>query len=692
MISFDLNRHFKNFSLNLFYNEKTYAQLLLDIESFSSFLSLNLSHPGPVALKVKSPYLAFVAILACIKENKSMILLSDLEVDSTIKKLQAQVFFENIIDDEKIKMSFKKDQITCFFPKINLDQEQIILFSSGTTKAPKGIAFSFNNFYYSAKGFAEFFNLTENDKSFMNLPHHHVGGLMILWRTFFSGGKVTTQLSSSLDFISLVPLQLKRMLSDPLQTQILKNIRVILIGGSRFQETLKLECENHGLNVFESYGMSESTSLVLANGKVLPYREIKLDEFGFFEIRGKTKALGFYEKNIFNSFGDGWLKTNDTGFQDSDGNFHFKERSDLIFISGGENINPLFVEELVKENPLIEEAFLIAIPDEKWGEMGILLYQGTPENNLSEEKIKSFLKTKIHPHHLPKFYFETTFNFENNLKPKRSDLKKEAYELYLKSIFSFDFFEIKDAPLIIFFHGFMGDKEDLKNISLPLQSQYSRLYLDLPGHGLTKIENFHSSSDVFNKLSAFISLFSNDPILFGYSMGGRLALHLALNYLTPKFLILESAGLGLTSPHEQATRKEKDFQQFSGINQNELTNFLNTWYENPLFQNYNTHPSYQQEMVKKSRHDFRQWRDSQNYLSSGCLPLMRENLDKISKSSFPLCYIYGELDSKYEDFANQIKLLKGKSYIFIEPILGAAHNPHFTHPSETTQVLTKHLK
>jgi hypothetical protein len=71
---------------------------------------------------------------------------------------------------------------------------------------------------------------------------------------------------------------------------------------------------------------------------------------------------------------------------------------------------------------------------------------------------------------------------------------------------------------------------------------------------------------------------------------------------------------------------------------------------------------------------------------------MRENLDKISKSSFPLCYIYGDLDSKYEEFANQIKLLKAKSYIFIGPILGAAHNPHFTHPSETTQVLTKHLK
>ena len=569
---FDFNQHFQKYKLNPFFEEKTYADALLDVASFSSSLRSNYASFSTIALKVKSPYLTFVAILSCLKEKKIPLLLSHLESDAIIEKLKEQIYFDTIIDDGQIENSFVLNGSEKF-PSIDMNKTALIVFSSGTTSLPKGVALSFSNLYYSAKGFSEFFHQTELDCSLVNLPHHHVGGIMILWRAFFSGGRLTQDLQKAINFISLVPLQLSRMINDGQKLQFLKKIRVILVGGASLTQLLKDETNKHGLNLYETYGMSETTSLLMINGTVLPYREVKLDEQGFFNVKGKTLALGYYESNRFSPISN-WLKTNDQGEQDKHQLFHFKQRADLIFISGGENINPLSIEEIVKQHPAIKDAYLIAIADEQWGEMGILLFEISTDENFSAEDLTAYLKPNIHPHYMPKYFFQTKLNIEGQLKAKRSELKTLAQELVLKNIFSYDYCEVKDAPIIIFFHGFMGDKEDLKNISHHLHSQFSRLYIDLPGHGQTKVKNFYSNPDFFQKLSAFIKLFSNAPIFYGYSMGGRIALHLALNYITPSSLILESAGLGLDDPDEQLQRQIADVNQFAGIEQNQLLDFL----------------------------------------------------------------------------------------------------------------------
>ncbi|MDD4974166.1 MAG: alpha/beta fold hydrolase [Bacteriovorax sp.] len=692
MNHFDFNRHFKKFNRHKFYNEKTYADLLSDVASLSSKFSSQLSSVDTVALKIQSPYLAFVAILASLKEKKLPILFSHLETVSMLERLREQIHYEVIIEDHQIEKTLGSKNLETLFPSMDIIKPALVVFSSGTTSIPKGVALSFNNLYYSAKGFAEYFHRTDNERSLMNLPHHHVGGLMILWRAFFSGGSLTTDLKSPIDFLSLVPLQLKRMMEDNSKLQLLKKIRVILVGGAPLSSALKEEAKVHGLNLYETYGMSETASLLMINGEVLPYREVELDELGFFKVKGKTLALGYFQKNIFFPIPSVWFKTNDLGFRDEFGIFHFKQRSDLIFISGGENINPLLIEEVVKQNSLIKDAYLIPLPDEKWGEMGVLLYQTKTGVDLSAEELNTFLKTKLHPHLIPKFSFKTRLNFEGQLKAKRSELKILAKELYLKNIFSFDFFEVLDTPVIIFFHGFMGDKEDLKNISDPLGAQYSRLYIDMPGHGKTKIENFYTNLDLFQKLSWFINLFSPNPIFYGYSMGGRIALHLALNFLPPQLLILESAGLGLLNSDEQLQRQENDFKQFSGVDQKLLPEFLNHWYQNPIFYKFSEHPSYKSEIDKRSLHDFTEWRDSQKFLSAGCFPLLKENLAKISITSFPLLYIYGENDFKYKDFAQRLRPLDPARKVSILAIAGSGHNPHKTHPLEMIAKLTNCLK
>lgn len=669
----------------------TYADLLADISSFSSSPFFKEISASCVALKIKSPYLCFVAILSCMNTDKLAVLISHLETDTGIKKLNEQVHFDLIIEDHHVEKNSGSTHLNFKFKSIDFDKPLLVLFSSGSTSAPKGVVLSFNNLYYSAIGFSEFFNQGPKDCSLINLPHHHVGGLMILWRSFFQGGSVTTDINKTPDFISLVPLQLKRMMEDQNKIQTLRKIRVILIGGAPLTSVLKSKALELGLKLFQTYGMTETASALMINGHVLPYREVMIDDDGFFRVQGKTLALGHYQNNEFILFQKKWFKTNDRGVKDSQGIFHFIERSDLIFISGGENINPLHIEETVKENPLIKDAYLIGIADEQWGEIGILLYETHSGAELRAGDLLSELKIKLHPHLVPKFCFKTAFELNGQIKVKRFELKNLAKKLYLKHIFSFNFIENKDKPTIVFFHGFMGNQDDLAEISTHLKSRYSLLYLDLPGHGETQIKHFHSFNDLFIKLTSFIKLFSNDPIFYGYSMGGRIALHLALNFFPPKKLILESAGLGLESTFEQQNRQKNDFNLFSNTHQHNLPEFLNRWYENPMFFKFTQHKNYQNEIRNRSQHDLTQWRDSQKYLSSGFFPLLRENLELMKKTKFPLFYIFGEEDHKYKNYAKNLAKMNLETIKTI-CISSSGHNPHKTHPTEIAKILTETLK
>ncbi|RPJ78852.1 MAG: alpha/beta fold hydrolase [Alphaproteobacteria bacterium] len=613
-----------------------------------------------------------------------------------LKKLNRQIQCGYVITD-----SHFENLIQCGDDNLALtstfNDPCVVVFSSGTTSAPKGIALSFKNLYFSALGFSQFFSQKAHDISLINLPHHHVGGLMILWRAFFTGGKVVSDLSGPIDFISLVPLQLKRMLEDQSKLDILKKIKVILIGGAALAPSLKKEAEKRGLSLYETYGMSETTSLVMINGEVLPYRQLRLDDSNLFNVKGETLAVGYFENQTLMPFTQEWFKTNDVGLMTNNGRYQFKERADLVFICGGENINPLIVEEVAKDHPGITDAYLIPIPDEEWGEIGVLLYEPTDISRTSNEQLnielKKNLKNSIHPHLIPKFFFPTILRFEGQLKPKRSELKKIAMNLYLKSIFSCKHIEhsTKNAPLLVLFHGFMGDKFDLIDCLTPLQSKYSILSIDLPGHGDTRIENFHSLQDVLQKLANFIKIFSPTPTYYGYSMGGRVALLLALNHLPPEQLLLESTGLGLNDENEKLIRLNTDQSLLNNVEQLGIKEFLKNWYTNPMFKTYSTMARFEKDCDIKSFHDFKQWKKSQTYLSVGAFPTLASTVDQIIKSHLPITYIYGEDDQKYKSMAITLSDLNLQNIQTIQ-VLGAGHNPHKTHPAEIAAIATNMLK
>lgn len=684
-MDFEINRHFAQYADHFFYDQIKYSKLKSDALAFSS----KLGEDDMYAFKVKSPYLLMVGILAAVHTHKTAVLISALETDESVDQLAKQVPFKKILDDSHFEnLVFAEGDIAEF----NSTKPTVVVFSSGTTSAPKGVALSFNNLFYSARGFIEFFNQRDNETSLINLPHHHVGGLMILWRSFFSGGQVVSDPEGKIDFLSLVPTQLKRMIESSTKLSLLKKVRILLIGGAPLSEALKKEAMKHALPVYETYGMSESASLVTINGEVLPYRKLRLEaESGFFEISGETLAVGLYQNQNFTPILP-WYKTRDLGFQEPNGRFLFLKRADLIFISGGENINPLQVEASLKELHGIIEACLVPLPDEVWGEIGVMLYQG----EVTQKEVRDFLQTKLHPYHVPKYIFKTQLITPGELKPKRHVLNLLAQSLYLNSIFSHEFIKCpvnSKAPVMVFLHGFMGEKNDLLPMAKKFLGQYSLLLIDLAGHGKTNSAHFRSSSDLLSKLAVFIKLTSPDYSLYGYSMGGRVALELTIHYLDPHELILESAGLGLQTTAEKNERLMADQKLLTGIEQTGKAEFFKQWYSVAMFAPYLKHPDFQKDIENKITHDHHEWQASQSLLSAGLFSLKNDVLKKLQAKSktTKIFYLYGELDFKYKALASELSKLD-KHNVEIREIKHAGHNPHKTHLIETFNSLTVLLK
>jgi 2-succinyl-6-hydroxy-2,4-cyclohexadiene-1-carboxylate synthase len=234
----------------------------------------------------------------------------------------------------------------------------------------------------------------------------------------------------------------------------------------------------------------------------------------------------------------------------------------------------------------------------------------------------------------------------------------------------------------------MGDKFDHLEIALPLLKQFNLLFIDLPGHGKTSMTHFHSLEDIFSKLSQFFQIYTSKPILYGYSMGGRIALELSLHYIKPKALILESAGLGLIDKKECDERILKDQKMSLNITESNKENFLHTWYQNPIFHNYNQTDQFRKDINNKQNADHSGWAQAIEKYSPAFFPLLSSNLSELEKISFPLMYICGEKDQKYLAYANMLKSMNFKTLIINE----CGHNPHKTHPFEITTFTSKTLK
>ncbi len=279
----------------------------------------------------------------------------------------------------------------------------LMLYTSGSMGIPKLAALSRENFYYSALGSIEAVKLEFQDKWLLSLPLFHVGGLAILFRCFMAKATVVLDKNVDCTHLSFVPTQLYRLLKENKTL----NAKCILLGGGPVSEAMMKQAKERGMNVFETYSLTEMTSQVTMDGKVLPYRELKIEEDGEILVRGKTLALGL----------EGWYHTKDLGCWDIDGKLRIIGRKDNLFISGGENIQPEEIELALCQIQGITNAIVVPAKDEEFGMRPVAFIEGPCDL----EKIRKELSSTLPKYKIPIAIYPLPAHL--SLKPNRRELQ-----------------------------------------------------------------------------------------------------------------------------------------------------------------------------------------------------------------------------------------------------------------------------
>ena len=301
-----------------------------------------------------------------------------------------------------------------------------IINTSATTGKFKSVPVRWSQIEAHVKASANVLGVEKRDNWLVVLPMFHVSGLSIILRTLYNGTRATIREKFSeqvvlealetedVTMVSLVPTVLQRIV-ERMQAP---TLRAILLGGEFIPMPLLQECVQRNLPVYKTYGMSEtfaqSTTFSIQEhpnklasvGYPLQGVTIEIrnpDEEGVGEVWLLSPMLmkGYLNKEPIK----GAFNTDDIGYVDEDGFLYLLNRRKDIIISGGENIYPKEIEDVLYGMNGILECAVIPITDSKWGQVPVLCVVTSHK----EQEIIDYLQDRLAKYKVPKriLYFDT---------------------------------------------------------------------------------------------------------------------------------------------------------------------------------------------------------------------------------------------------------------------------------------------
>ena len=267
----------------------------------------------------------------------------------------------------------------------------VVMFTSGTTGRAKAVPLTWENLCGSAEVSNRVLNRRGAGIWQIALPLYHVGGLQMvvrsilnsnefmLYRRFNASRVLSDAERKGVTHISVVDKMLQDMLDCP-QAAVLSRYECILLGGGPLNaKTLERTLGLHA-RVFASYGMTETASQI-ANAlvergftggmRLLPGYTARIVDpgdngFGRLAVRGPGLFGGYLNAQAVRT-ADGFFLTGDTAAIDENGLLFVKERTDDMFVSGGENVYPAEICEKLMQVSGVADAYVFGVPDDKWG-------------------------------------------------------------------------------------------------------------------------------------------------------------------------------------------------------------------------------------------------------------------------------------------------------------------------------------
>jgi O-succinylbenzoic acid--CoA ligase len=319
---------------------------------------------------------------------------------------------------------------------------QVVVWTSGTSGRPRGVALSWGNLAHLTRAAGERLDLGASDVWLATLSPAHVGGLALVLRAILLGGTLVcagrfdaARVSDLLDGhgrpddvraptrISLVPTQLLRVLEHRAEREAPDTLRSVLVGGAHAPASLVERALAAGWPVALTYGATEASSQVATAppdvvrgkpgtvGPPLSGVELRIARDGELLVRGPTRALGYVgaeaspdDVGSVLADDDGWYHTGDLARLDDEGHLWITGRRIDRIVTGGVTVDAVEVEEALRAHPTVIDACVVGLADEEWGER-IAAWVEPVVGEFDVEAVSSDLRARLSAAKLPRVWY-----------------------------------------------------------------------------------------------------------------------------------------------------------------------------------------------------------------------------------------------------------------------------------------------
>jgi o-succinylbenzoate---CoA ligase len=298
---------------------------------------------------------------------------------------------------------------------IETEEIHCVIHTSGSGGKPKPVELTYGNQLWNAVGSGVRIGVAPTDRWLCCLPLHHIGGLAIVMRSAlyrtgivlerFEPQAVASRLASQpVSIISLVPTMLARLLDAGAD---LGALRCLLLGGAPAPQALVDRALEAGAPVTPTYGLTEAASQVATMspgearrkpGSVGPpilTTEIRIADDGVICVGGPSMAPAAVDE-------DGWLRTSDIGRLDDEGYLYVLGRADDVIVTGGENVSPEEVEQVLLEHPAVADVGVAAADDPEWQQAVVASVVLSDGQQVDEAELREFCRERLAGFKVPK--------------------------------------------------------------------------------------------------------------------------------------------------------------------------------------------------------------------------------------------------------------------------------------------------
>jgi fatty-acyl-CoA synthase len=321
------------------------------------------------------------------------------------------------------------------------DDGLLLVYTSGTTGKPKGALLTHANCFWTNLSFDRVAGIGAEDTVLQVLPQFHVGGwnvqpLLAWWKgatvvlepTFDPARALQLIAEKRVTTMMGVPATYLFMAQEPgFAKADLWTLRRAVVGGAPMPESLLELWHERGVEIVQGYGLTEAAPNVLClppedaarkrgyAGKPYPHVDVALRDVesgavldgaaeGELLVRGPNVFAGYWHdpESTAAAFADGWLVTGDVAARDDEGYYRIVGRTKDMVISGGENVYPAEIENVLHEHPAVKEAAVVGVPDERWGEACLAFVVLAGE--ATEEELRDHCRSRLARYKVPKAF------------------------------------------------------------------------------------------------------------------------------------------------------------------------------------------------------------------------------------------------------------------------------------------------